>query len=230
MRNTHLFIALKLALVLAPAWALADTLELSGIDGGRYAVKVTSLKEARFKATTRQQHDFSCGSAAIATLLTHHYGYPVTEQSVFTEMFRHGDQAKIRREGFSLLDMKTYLKAHQFQADGFQLPLSKLLESRLPAIVLISDKGYRHFVVIKGMQDGRILMGDPSTGTRAVPRSSFDAMWVNKFLFVIHNKQPQAKFNQDTDWQVAPRAPLAAGLDFDNWARGGLGKLGPGDF
>lgn len=228
MANTHFFIGLSMTLALAPS--LAATLELSGLDGGHYAVKVTSLKEARFRATTRQQHDYSCGSAALATLLTYHYNYPVTEQSVFTEMFRRGDQAKIRREGFSLLDMKTYLKAHQFQGDGFQLPLSKLLGSRLPAIVLISDKGYRHFVVIKGMQDGRVLIGDPASGTRAVSRSSFDAMWVNKFLFVIHNKQPQAKFNLDSDWQVAPRAPLTVGLIFDNGAYGVLGKLGPGDF
>ena len=105
----------------------AATLDLSGI-GGRYALTVTSLKDARFKTTIRQQYDFSCGSAAVATLLSYHYNYPVTEQSVFQEMFARGDQEKIRREGFSLLDMKTYLNAHQFQADGFELPLEKLLE------------------------------------------------------------------------------------------------------
>lgn len=198
----------------------ADTLELSGIGGARYEVKVTSLKERRFMTTTRQQYDFSCGSAAVATLLTYHYSYPVTEQSVFQEMFARGDQAKIRREGFSLLDIKTYLQAHQFQADGFELPLGKLLESGLPAIVLINDKGYHHFVVIKGMRDGRILIGDPSSGTRAVSRDSFESIWINKLLFVIHNKQAQAKFNADTDWRAAPRAPLAAGINLD-----GLGPL-----
>lgn len=210
--------------------AQADTLTLSGFGSGEYLLKVTSLKEARFKATTRQQYDFSCGSAAIATLLTHHYNYPVTEQTVFQEMFLRGDQEKIRREGFSLLDMKNYLNAHQFQGDGFELPLSKLLESRLPAIVLIADKGYRHFVVIKGMQDGRILIGDPSTGTRAVSRESFDAMWVNKVLFVIHNQQSKAIFNNQTDWQVAPQAPLAAGIQLDSLSGVNLSKLGPGDY
>jgi len=210
--------------------ARADTLELSGISGGRYAVKVTSLKEARFKATTRQQYDFSCGSAAVATLLTHHYGYPVTEQSVFEEMFARGDQAKIRREGFSLLDMKTYLNAHQFRADGFELPLGKLVESGLPAIVLIAENGYHHFVVIKGMRDGRILIGDPSSGTRAVSRDSFESIWVNKLLFVVHNKQAQARFNDPVDWQVAPRAPLVTGIQFDGMGSISLTKFGPGDF
>ncbi len=221
-------VAAAVAVAAASASTKAGTLALAGI-GGNYAVQVTSLREARFKATLRQQYDFSCGSAALATLLTHHYGYPVTEQAVFEEMFVRGDQEKIRREGFSLLDMKSYLKAHEFQADGFQLPLSKLMESGLPAIVLIADKGYHHFVVIKGMRDGRILMGDPSTGTRAVSRANFEASWVNKLLFVIHNKQTLAKFNAPDDWLVAPRAPLAAGVSLDSLSNVTLNKFGPGD-
>lgn len=208
----------------------ADTLELSGVAGGRFMVPVTSLKEAKFKATTRQQYDFSCGSAALATLLTHHYNYPVTEQTVFNEMFARGDQAKIRQEGFSLLDMKNYLKAHQFQADGFELPLVKLLESNLPAVVLIAEKGYHHFVVIKGLRDGRILIGDPSTGTRAVSQAHFESVWVNQLLFVVHNKQTQARFNLDRDWQVAPRAPLSAGIQLDGLGGLAFSKLGPSDF
>lgn len=224
-----------LNLILAGALALSGgapvaAMELMGTGNGPLFVKVTSLKEARFKATTRQQFDFSCGSAAIATLLTYHYNYPVTEQAVFNEMFARGDQIKIRKEGFSLLDMKIYLEAHQFKADGFELPLEKLLESGLPAIVLIADKGYHHFVVIKGMRDGRILIGDPSSGTRAVSHGQFAAIWVNKLLFVIHNLQKQAQFNQDVDWRAAPSAPLSAGVSVE--ATNGLvySKLGPGDF
>ena len=220
---------LTVSLLAVCSAAQADALELAGM-GGRYAVKVTSLREARFKATTHQQYDFSCGSAAVATLLTHQYDYPVTEQQVFEEMFALGDQEKIRREGFSLLDIKTYLNVHQFQADGFALPLTKLLESGIPAIVLIAENGYHHFVVIKGLRDGRVLIGDPSNGTRAVARTSFEAAWVNKLLFVIHNKQEQAKFNVETDWQVAPRAPLAAGMNVDGLGGLTLGKFGPGDF
>ena len=227
MRTFLLLITIGVAFVCTTA--KADTLELAGV-GGSYAVKVTSLKEARFKSTTRQQFDFSCGSAALATLLTHHYNHPVTEQSVFEAMYVLGDQAKILSEGFSLLDIKTYLNAHEFQADGFALPLNKLMESGLPAIVVIAENGYHHFVVIKGMRDGRILIGDPSNGTRAVSLASFESIWVNKLLFVIHNKQELAKFNEETDWRVAPKAPLNAGLNLDNLGSMTLAKFGPGDF
>lgn len=221
--------ALAMALVATATCTQADTMDLAGI-GGRFALKVTSVKEARFKGTTRQQYDFSCGSAALATLLTHHYGYPVTEQAVFEEMYTKGDQEKIRREGFSLLDIKSFLEARQFKADGFELPLEKLAESGLPALVLIVEKGYHHFVVIKGLRDGRVLIGDPSSGTRAVSRAHFDSIWTNKVLFVVHNKQNQAKFNADNDWQAAPKAPLTAGINADSLAPLTLGKFGPSDF
>lgn len=199
--------------------------------GGTFTVPAISLKQARFKATLRQQYDFSCGSAAVATLLTYQYNYPVTEQQVFEEMFVHGNQAKIQKEGFSLLDIKQYLANHGFVADGFEQPLQKLVDTGLPAIVLIEDKGYHHFVVIKGLRDGRILIGDPSGGTRAIARSSFEAMWVNKLLFVIHNQQQrEVKFNDNADWSVAPRAPLRTGLTNDGVGNVTLPKMGPGDF
>src|SRR6476620_10850456 len=77
--------------------------ELPIAGGARFNIPVHSLKELKFISTTRQQYDFSCGSAALATLLTHHYGYPVSEQQAFAEMFLGGDQRRIRQEGFSLL-------------------------------------------------------------------------------------------------------------------------------
>ncbi len=207
----------------------AARLHFSGI-GGSFAVPVTSMKEARFSSTLRQQYDFSCGSAAVATLLTHQYGVPVTEEMVFQAMYEQGDQAKIRREGFSLLDIKRYLTAHGFAADGFAQPLEKLAEAGLPAIVLINDKGYHHFVVVKGLRDGRVLIGDPATGTRAVDRASFEASWVNRLLFVIHNRQEQARFNQAADWNAAPRAPLAAGVRREGLESVTLPKFGSSDF
>ncbi len=208
----------------------AAMLTLSGVAGGHYALQVTSLKEARFKTTRQQQFDFSCGSAALATLLTYQYDTPVTEQAVFEAMFERGDQEKIKREGFSLLDIKTYLSRLDFQADGFELPLSKLAESKLPAIVLVVDKGYHHFVVIKGLRDGRILIGDPSSGTRAVSQEAFEGLWQNKLLFVIHNKQSQAKFNEEADWKISPRAPLSAAIHLNNLFNASLPKFGPADF
>ena len=227
MRPTFVSMLLSVAICTG---AQAEPLDLVGTGSGRYALKVTSLKGARFRTTVRQQFDFSCGSAALATLLTHHYGHQVSEQAVFEAMYAKGDRQKIQREGFSLLDMKRYLSDQGYQADGFELPLDKLVESGLPAIVLIAEKNYHHFVVVKGMRHGRVLIGDPSTGARALSRDTFESVWVNRLLFVVHNRQSQALFNADAEWQYAPRAPLTTGLQNEGLAIQALGKLGPNDF
>ena len=208
----------------------AGAIELPFQIGGAYSVPVTSMREARFAATIRQQYDFSCGSAALSTLLTHHYKYPVTEDKVFEEMFVRGDQAKIKVEGFSLLDMKRYLEAHGFEADGFQEPLEKLAEVNIPAIVLVAENGYNHFVVVKGVKDGRVLLGDPAGGTRALTQEAFTAAWVNQVLFVITNRQELAGFNLAADWHVVPKAPIGSGINRDGLGGIVIPKLGPADF
>lgn len=215
---------------LATGSAAAGSVDLPFQVGGAYSVPTTSLKEGRFNSTIRQQYDFSCGAAALSTLLTHHYGYPVTETVVFEEMFQRGDRAKIQREGFSLLDIKRYLEAHGFHADGFEAPLEKLQSTGIPAIVLINEQGYNHFVVVKGIRDGRVLIGDPAGGTRAMTQTAFESMWVNHILFVITDKRESAQFNVAADWAVAPRAPIGGAINRGSLADIVMPKLGPSDF
>ena len=215
-------------LVLAQA-APAAAIEF-GMGGLNVKVPLATIKQARAATTTRQQYDFSCGSAALSTLLTYHYGRPVTEQAVFEQMFRNGDQAKIRAQGFSLLDMQRFLATRGFRADGFELPLEKLFEAKLPAIVLISDKGYNHFVVIKGMADGRILLGDPSSGTRVLALARFREIWRNKLLFVIHGYKGMPEFNGSADWRSAPIARLDDGINRTALDMVTQSRFGPGEF
>lgn len=220
------------SLVAACAIALparaADT--VIPILAGEYTVRTVSLKEARFRTTIRQQYDFSCGSAAIATLLTYQYGHPVTEAEVFQQMYARGDRARIQQEGFSLLDMKRFLESRGYTADGFELPLSKLEETQVPAIVLVVENGYHHFVVIKGVRGNRVLIGDPALGTRALAREHFERIWDSRLLFVIHNRTDQARFNQPSDWRVAPTGPYWMGVSRDSLFFTVMPRHGSGDF
>ena len=224
-------LSLAFAAALLPVgWLAAATpVVLPGVHGGSYSLHMTSLKEVRFRNTIRQKYDFSCGSAAVATLLTYQYGYPVNEQVAFEQMYANGNRRKINREGFSLLDIKRFLRANGFEADGFQVPLEKLQQENLPAIVLIDEKGYHHFVVIKGLLAGRVLVGDPARGTRSIPRAQFDAAWKSHLVFVIHNRRTLAVFNSIEDWRAAPMAPLNSVIDRTGLGNITLPKRGPGD-
>jgi predicted double-glycine peptidase len=202
--------------------------------GHAYVYPVRTIKEIKhavaFRTTVHQQYDFSCGSAAIATLLTHHYGQPVNEAAVFQSMYERGDQAKIRVEGFSLLDMKRYLESHGYRADGVQVTPDELAKVGVPAIALISDNGYKHFVVVKGMQGSRVVLGDPALGTRIVSREQFDSLWVGGIFFVIRDHRDVARFNAPDDWGSRLVAPLALGLLRNGVGMFALGVPGPDRF
>lgn len=207
MRGSFLLFALVAALP-APGISTAGSVFLPGL-GASVSVPVTSLKERKFLTTRRQQYDFSCGAAALATLLSYHYERPTDEATVFKAMFEVGDREKIEREGFSMLDMKKYLASIGLRADGFRINLDKLAQVGVPAIALVTEAGYRHFVVVKGIRPGLVLVGDPYKGTKVFTRGEYEGI-SDGILFVIRNERETAQrhFNQDREWGVTrPGAP-----------------------
>ena len=199
--------------------AMAGSMVLPG-GAGIYTVDVTSFREAKFKTVYEQQYDYSCGSAALASLLTYHYDNEVSEQAVFKEMYEKGNREKIHKQGFSLLDMKHYAESHGFRADGFRIGLDKLVEVGVPAITLIKNDGYMHFVLVKGVTDKEVLVGDPSLGVKAMPRSQFESMWEGRVMFIIHNRLDAARehFNAEPEWKLTARAPLGMALNQNSLA------------
>lgn len=204
--------ALSVALLICLAGTAQAGSVLVPALGGINVPGVQSIRERAFSRTVHQQFDFSCGSAAVATLLTYQYNDPVSEQDVFQEMWAYGDQEKIRQDGFSLLDIKRYLDARGYESNGYEVPLDKLIENAVPAIMLISDHGYNHFVVVKGLSKDRVLLGDPSTGARVMPRERFQEILVTPIVFVITNQRGRALFNGRTDWRTEPLAPLGTAM------------------
>jgi predicted double-glycine peptidase len=175
---------------------------------GEFAVPVASVMDRRFTSVVRQRYDFSCGSAALATLLRFHYDYRVNEESAFRGMWAAGDRAQIRKLGFSLLDMKRWLASRGIKADGYKVSLDQVAGAGIPGIALIRVKQYRHFVVVKGVRDGEVLLGDPSSGLIVMPRSRFEAAW-NGIYFVLADEQTRARlgFNSELQWARYARAP-----------------------
>jgi predicted double-glycine peptidase len=172
------------------------------------ALPVSSVQARKFQTVVQQQYDFSCGSAALATLLHFHYRDPQSEQSVFLGMWREGDRAAIRRLGFSLLDMKRYLAGRGISADGYKVTLEQVARVGSPGIALVDTQGYKHFVVVKGFDNGRVLIGDPALGLRRMPVAAFAKIW-NGVYFVVNGK-PVARtgsFASPVEWALAPGAP-----------------------
>lgn len=212
--------------------ANAGTVALSG-SAGVFSVRVTSYKDKPFERVIKQQYDYSCGAAAVATLLTYHYGQPVDEQIVLDAMLAAGDSEKIRREGFSLLDMKNYLESNGYSANGYRISLEKLSQAGLPAIALTDTEGYLHFVVVKGMDRNRVLIGDPATGLTLIPREQFTKSWKSGILFIVQSANPRQRlqnFNTQEEWNAIPRAPLSMAVSHQGLASLTLLLPGTNDF
>ena len=200
---------LLVLLALLPALASAGSLEMPNVAGANYRVPVTTLKEERFRNTIHQQYDFSCGSAAVATLLTYHYGRPTTEAQAFTAMYAGGDQAMIRKVGFSMLDMKRYFAARGVPAEGYRMSVDDIAAQGAPAIALIRLGAYRHFVVVKGVADDKVLVGDPALGLRVFTKAQFASVW-NGVALVLREDDASGpgKFNEAAEWSPWAKAPI----------------------
>lgn len=232
LRSAPIRSAIAGLIVLAAAGLPAEAGSLyldAGVGGGAFSLKVQSFQEQKYHDTIAQEHDFSCGSAALATLLSYNYNMPVSEADVFKDMIINGDQKTISESGFSLLDIKKYLQRHGLDSNGYRAPLSKLEEVRLPAIVLLNVRGYHHFVVLEGIENGRVLLADPANGMRSERIGIFESEWSGIFFLITSNiDQGQKSFNSDQKWAAAPGPPwdlTRYALDLAQLSQAGLLSL-----
>lgn len=201
--------ALIAALVITAAPSVLAQVRFGNEAGGVSEIKVMTYRDIPFRTVVRQEYDYSCGSAALATLLTYHYGKARSEAEIFQAMYAVGDQARIQKQGFSLLEMKLYLDQQGYTSDGFKLTYDRLGQLNTPAIAMIETKGYRHFVVVKGIDGDRILIGDPTHGLKTYTRTEFERVW-NGVAFVIRDHRTESLFNNAAEWQPYAPTPWTA--------------------
>jgi uncharacterized protein len=207
MRRAILPVMLALG-ALAPAHA---QITMGAEAGGPVQMRALTYRDIPFRTVVRQQHDYSCGSAAVATLLTYHYGAPRTEAQVFQAMYAVGDKKRTEAQGFSLLEMKLYLDAQGYPSDGFRITYDRLAALNVPAIAMIDTGRYRHFVVVKGLAGDRILIGDPTLGLRTYSRAEFEKVW-NGVAFLIREHRTEAAFNLRDEWRPYAPTPWSAAM------------------
>lgn len=157
---------------------------LVAIDEPNVIVKPDS--EVKYHGIVRQAYDYSCGSAALTTLLNRYLGRQFQERQIMEGLLRFGETDKIvERRGFSLLDMKRLVTALGHPSGGFRATSKDLVVLDHPAIAPIGYAGFKHFVVIKGFKDGRIFVADPALGNISFTIDRFEEVWLDNVLFIV---------------------------------------------
>ena len=147
---------------------------------------VKPVSEFRYHNITRQAYDYSCGSAALTTVLNQYLGRQFQERQIMEGLLRFGETDKIvQRRGFSLLDMKRLATALGHPSGGFKAELKDIKTLDHPAIVPIAYGGFKHFVVLKKYKDGHIFVADPALGNISFTESKFLEIWDQNVLFIV---------------------------------------------
>lgn len=169
-----------------------DLTRLTGASLTPVVKPMRTLRDLRYRELLRQRYDFSCGSAALASLLHYGYGLDVDEPALIETMMVGVDPHEVVRNGFSMLDMKRYVEGIGLRAHGFRIDADALYRLQMPVIALLDIRGYRHFVVVKGAAGGRVFVADPALGHRVMPEAEFVRGWNGIVLAVVGDRPMRA--------------------------------------
>ncbi|MGH8381896.1 C39 family peptidase [Pseudomonas sp.] len=180
-------IALAFLLCLA-SLSEAAQMPLSVLPGGAVVFKpLQSVRERKFADLVQQKTDFSCGAAALATILRQAYWLDVNEEQIIEGMLAYSDHDQVRVQGFSMLDMKRYIESLGMRARGYRVQPDTLHSVRIPVVVLMDVHGYKHFVVMQRVDKGWVYIGDPVLGHKRYKIDDFVKGW-NGIIFAVIGK------------------------------------------
>ena len=133
-------------------------------------VPLKSWKTLRDEQIVKQDRDYSCGGASLATLLNSFYGQDVTEEALLKAMDKGDGRA-------SFEDMARILPQFGFKAQGFAASWEQLARLKMPVVVYVKNRKDDHFTVLRGINSDTVWLADPSLGNRTYSREQFLSMW-----------------------------------------------------
>ncbi|EMT0275245.1 C39 family peptidase [Neisseria gonorrhoeae] len=129
-----------------------------------------SWKARRDFNIVKQDLDFSCGAASVATLLSNFYGQKLTEEEVLEKLGKEQMRA-------SFEDMRRIMPDLGFEAKGYALSFEQLAQLKIPVIVYLKYRKDDHFSVLRGVDGNTVLLADPSPGHVSMSRAQFLEAW-----------------------------------------------------
>lgn len=155
---------------------------------------VKNARQLRNENVVMQQRDFSCGAAALATVLNYYWGENVSETAlllIIANLLSREELEDRVLNGLTLTDLKNVAQIGGFTAVLGKLTIEKLADTKLPLVVAITVNNYDHFVVFRGMDDEYVYIADPIFGKKKELIATFAEQWQqNAILAVIKPGEP----------------------------------------
>ncbi len=149
---------------------------------------VTSWTGLRKENVVMQQRDYSCGAAALATVMRYHWDDDVTELDLLRETVQMLtiEELKERIEnGLAMTDLRRLAVRVGYLSTIGRLEFDKLRQSKIPLIMGIVINGFDHFVVYRGTDGQYVYLADPARGNVRTPIPKFLGQWQKNMVLVV---------------------------------------------
>jgi len=135
----------------------------------------------RDRGVVKQQRDYSCGLAALATVLTHYFLKPTTEDVLLDALAsRDEDADRSLSEGVSLAALATLAREQGLSVAGVAVPPAALDRLGAPAIAYLELGDDAHFTVLRGVSAAAVELADPAWGNTRMQRAEFEAAFLRE--------------------------------------------------
>lgn len=155
-----------------------------------------SYKELSQRQIVMQKRDYSCGAAALATILRYYWGDDITEDQLLhlLEKLLKPEEIKEReKNGLSLTDLRNLANKAGYESSIGKVKFEELAEAKVPVLVGLVVKKYDHFVVFRGAVDGWVYLADPARGQIRIPVGMFEQQWQENAILVVAKPRTKVK-------------------------------------
>lgn len=147
-----------------------------------------SFQARRYQNVVRQVLEFSCGSAALATVLTFYLNRPTTEADVITLLRERYPTREAWTEkaqtGFSFEDIMFCADRLGFAGQAARMDARQLPRLAGPVIVHLDKGSWQHFSVLRVARDGFYYLADPIAGQTTFLEAEFRREFTGAVLAV----------------------------------------------
>lgn len=130
----------------------------------------TTWQEIKKHNVIKQDIDYSCGSASLATILTYFYNQPTSEAQIVQDL-------ALDKQMASFQDLANVSGKYGFTGKGIVTNYESLKKIKIPAIVYLNHNRTDHFSVLRAIDDNNVYLSDPSWGNRTLTRKQFEKIW-----------------------------------------------------
>lgn len=148
---------------------------------------IKSWIEFKNENLTRQNYDYSCGSASLSTILKYYYDLDIGEKEILNTVLKSKGYDISKKEkledgdtSLSFFDLATYVQSKGLKAVGLALDLDSLSKLKAPVILFVKIRKNEHFTIYKNMDENYVYLADSSFGNIKVKISKFKEMFYQR--------------------------------------------------